>query len=134
MTTAVIVINLALVFYTIGVWSERLSGRLKPWHVAFFYLGLIFDTWGTGLMFEMASGLTFDLHGLSGLAAILLMLFHALWATLVLWRRDERMIVRFHRFSVLVWLIWLVPYLSPMVFGMPSESGSYQELFAINLK
>jgi hypothetical protein len=30
MTVAVplIVINLALVFYTIGVWSERLSGRL----------------------------------------------------------------------------------------------------------
>lgn len=120
MPTAVIVINLALVFYSIGVWSERIAGRLKPWHLAFFWLGLIFDTWGTGLMFEMAGGLTFDIHGLTGLAAILLMLIHAVWATIVLVRKDERMIVRFHRFSVLVWLIWLIPYASPMFFGMPA--------------
>jgi hypothetical protein len=30
---------------------------------------------GTGLMFEMAGGMTFDVHGISGLAAILLMLY-----------------------------------------------------------
>ncbi|MCE7858793.1 MAG: TIGR03987 family protein, partial [Chloroflexi bacterium CFX2] len=29
---AVIIINLALVFYSIGVWSERLQGGLKVWH------------------------------------------------------------------------------------------------------
>ncbi len=113
-----IIITLALLFYTIGVWSERIQGRLKPWHLIFFWLGLIFDTWGTGLMLEMANGLTFDLHGTTGMIAIVLMLVHAAWATLVLVKRDQHAIQNFHKFSVLVWFIWLVPYFSPMLFGM----------------
>jgi uncharacterized repeat protein (TIGR03987 family) len=116
--TATIIITLALVFYSIGVWSERFAGELKRWHLAFFWLGLVCDTWGTGMMMEMAGGLTFDLHGLTGLIAILLMLVHAVWATVVLIRRDERWIRNFHRFSVFVWVIWLVPYLSPMLFPL----------------
>jgi uncharacterized repeat protein (TIGR03987 family) len=116
--TATIIITLALIFYTIGVWAERLSGRLKPWHLAFFWLGLVCDTWGTGLMFEMAGGLTYDIHGLSGLLAIILMFVHAVWATIVLIRRDERWITNFHKFSIVVWLIWLVPYFSPMFLGI----------------
>ena len=36
---ATIIITIALVFYSIGVWSERIQGRLKPWHLAFFILG-----------------------------------------------------------------------------------------------
>jgi len=116
--TAMIVINLALIFYSIGVWSERFAGRLRWWHLAFFYGGLVFDTWGTGMMFEMVGGLTYDVHGLTGLLAILLMLIHAAWATLVLMKRDQQMIHQFHRFSVLVWFIWLIPYLSPVFLGM----------------
>jgi uncharacterized repeat protein (TIGR03987 family) len=115
---ATLIITLALIFYSIGVWSERLAGALKPWHLAFFWLGLVCDTWGTGLMFEMAGGMQFDLHGLTGVLAIALMLIHAVWASLVLVRKDERWIYRFHRFSVGVWAIWLVPYFSPMVFAM----------------
>jgi uncharacterized repeat protein (TIGR03987 family) len=112
------IITLALVFYSIGVWSERLAGRLKYWHLAFFWLGLVFDTWGTGMMLEMAGGLTFDFHGSTGAAAILLMLGHAIWASIVLLRQNEGWITKFHRFSVAVWVIWLVPYLSPMFFAL----------------
>ena len=114
MSLAVIIINLALIFYSIGVWGERLSGRLKAWHLAFFWLGLVCDTWGTGLMMEMASGLTFDVHGVTGVLAILLMLIHAVWATVVLLKKDEKWLLNFHKFSLAVWLIWLVPYFSPM--------------------
>jgi uncharacterized repeat protein (TIGR03987 family) len=117
-STPMIVITLALIFYSIGVWSERLAGRLKPWHIAFFWLGLICDTWGTGLMFEMAGGMAFDLHGITGMVAIALMLIHAFWATVVLVRKDENAIINFHKFSVVVWLIWLIPYFSPMIFGL----------------
>jgi uncharacterized repeat protein (TIGR03987 family) len=113
-----IIISLALVFYSIGVWSERFQGRLKAWHLLFFWLGLVCDTWGTGLMIEMAGGLTFDFHGTTGVVAILLMMIHALWATLVLIRNDEHAVRSFHKFSLLVWFIWLVPYLSPMIWGL----------------
>lgn len=113
--TATLIITLALLFYSIGVWSERISGRLKAWHLAFFWLGFLCDTWGTGLMFEMAGGMTFDVHGLTGLVAIALMLFHAIWASIVIARRDERWLTSFHKFSLAVWFVWLIPYFSPMI-------------------
>ena len=109
---SMVLITLALVFYSIGVWAERFAGRLKAWHLVFFWMGFACDTIGTGIMMEMAGGITFDIHGLTGVVAIVLMLVHAAWASVVLARRDEKMIVSFHRFSVGVWLIWLVPYVS----------------------
>src|SRR5512138_2461310 len=117
-SAAVIIINLALLFYSIGVWAERFQARLKLWHTAFFWLGLVCDTWGTGLMFDYVGGMSYDIHGYSGLLAIILMMVHAVWATYVLWKRDENLIVNFHKFSVFVWLVWLVPYFSPMVLRM----------------
>ena len=116
---SMILITLALVFYTIGVWSERIQGRLKAWHLVFFYLGLLCDTWGTSLMIEMAGGLTTDIHGVTGVIAILLMMVHAIWATVVLVKKDEKAIRNFHKFSLVVWFIWLIPYLSPMILSMP---------------
>jgi uncharacterized repeat protein (TIGR03987 family) len=115
---AVIIINLALLFYSVGVWSERIQGRLKVWHTVLFYFGLICDTWGTGLMFEFVGGMRYDIHGFSGVLAIALMFVHAIWATIVLIKKDEKMIGSFHKFSIFVWLIWLIPYFSPMVLRM----------------
>lgn len=116
--SSTILISLALVFYSIGVWSERFAGRLKPWHLIFFWGGLIFDTIGTGLMMEIAGGITFDIHGITGVLAILLMLIHALWATIVLIRKNEKAILNFHRFSVVVWIIWLIPYFTGFFVSM----------------
>ena len=111
-------ITLALVSYTIGVWGERLMGRLKWWHLVFFALGLTFDTIGTGMMFGFVGGMTFDVHGISGLVAIVLMFIHAAWALVVLLRKDEKALLNFHKFSVFVWVVWLIPYFSPMVFAI----------------
>jgi uncharacterized repeat protein (TIGR03987 family) len=113
-----ILISLALVLYSIGVWSERLSGRLKPWHLIFFWGGLIFDTVGTALMMEMAGGITFDIHGITGVLAILLMLIHAVWATIVIIQKNEKAILNFHRFSVFVWVVWLIPYFTGFFVSM----------------
>lgn len=117
--TAILLITSALVFYTIGVWAEKLQGSLKLWHTICFFIGLFFDTTGTLTMGAIArsneislatSG--FNLHSFTGLAAILLMLVHAVWATWVLYKKDTNMNKTFHRFSLLVWAIWLVPFLS----------------------
>jgi uncharacterized repeat protein (TIGR03987 family) len=115
---AIFFINLACLLYTIGVWAEKLQHRLKTWHAILFWMGLFSDTVGTTSM-SMISGslIKFNFHGMTGLTAILLMLFHAIWATVVLVRQNERMIVRFHRFSILVWAIWLIPMISGMIFG-----------------
>jgi uncharacterized repeat protein (TIGR03987 family) len=111
-------ITSALVFYSVGVWGERLVGRLKWWNFVFFVLGLICDTVGTGMMFDFVGGMTFDVHGISGLIAILLMFVHAVWALVVLLKNDDEALKNFHRFSVVVWVVWLIPYFSPMFFAM----------------
>ena len=116
--SASIIMGAALLFYSIGVWSERIQGRLKWWHLVFFVLGLICDTWGTGLMFAFVGGMSFDIHGITGVIAIVLMFIHALWAAVVLVRKDEKAIKNFHKFSVTVWAIWLIPYFSPVFFAM----------------
>jgi len=118
---AIVSIVSALVFYTIGVWSEKFAGRLKPWHLAFFFLGLACDTTGTALMGEIAgtrAARDFDLHGVTGALAIGLMLLHAAWAVIVLLLKQERVLRQFHKFSLGVWAIWLVPFLSGMAGAM----------------
>jgi uncharacterized repeat protein (TIGR03987 family) len=118
---ASIIMGAALVFYSIGVWGERIVGRLKWWHLLFFVFGLVCDTWGTGMMIEMVGGLTFDIHGITGVLAIALMVIHAVWALVVLIKKDEKSIVSFHRFSIVVWIIWLIPYFSPVFFAMAGQ-------------
>ena len=120
---AVITITLALVFYTIGVFSERKAHILKKQHVLIFWLGLIFGTTGTTIMSfitkDGAGGQSgMGLHGITGDLAIILMLFHALWATLVLVKKGEKKQESFHKFSIFVWLVWLVPYILGMFIGM----------------
>src|SRR5689334_7496020 len=91
----------ALTLYTIGVWG-----------------GLAFDTAGTELMRRIAGGVfTPGLHSLTGLVALLLMAAHALWATATLARGREEALRGFHRFSVAVWGLWLIPFASGALFN-----------------
>ncbi|WP_298846883.1 HsmA family protein [Clostridium sp.] len=116
---AIISITLALIFYTIGVWSEKRQGKLKKWHLLVFYLGLVFDTLGTTLMSKIVNeGFKINFHGITGLLAIILMLLHALWATIVLIKNEEKAKTNFHKFSIIVWFIWLIPFISGAIFGM----------------
>ncbi|MEH7462785.1 HsmA family protein [Bacillus thuringiensis] len=122
LASAITCITAALIFYTIGVWSEKFQKTLKPWHVVIFWLGLVCDTLGTTLMEKMAeAGSLFSFHGITGLAAILLMLFHAVWATIVLIKKDTQMMTTFHKLSIIVWFIWLIPYISGLIYGMTSN-------------
>jgi uncharacterized repeat protein (TIGR03987 family) len=114
---AVLLMIAALTFYSVGVWSERVSGRLKWWHLSFFWLGFVCDTVGTDLMWRLAGAFRPTFHGATGATALILMLLHASWATLVLLRRDERAIMTFHRISIVVWAIWLVPFVTGILLG-----------------
>jgi len=117
---AIILITAALVFYTIGVWSEHRQRVLKWWHVVFFGVGLLCDASGTFLMTQIAAsnnvpgtgvggGLT-TIMAVTGAIALLLMVLHLVWAVIVLRRNRDAEKKRFHKFSLLVWGIWLIPY------------------------
>ena len=115
---AIICMLSALTLYTVGVWSERFAGRLKIIHLLFFWSGFIFDTTGTTLMGVMAGKMILDFHGITGALAIILMLGHAIWASIALILKQERVLVGFHKFSLVVWILWLIPFISGMLGAM----------------
>jgi len=116
---AIVTISFALVFYTVAVWWEFASKLLKGRHLLLFWLGFAFDTTGTTLMGRITGGsFALNFHGVTGLLAILLMLFHAFWATVVHASKRLEPKQRFHKLSIVVWAVWLVPYFSGVVFGM----------------
>lgn len=117
--TAIVSITLALVFYSIGIWAEKIQKVLKKWHIAFFLLGLVADTLGTGIMSELstdAGGMSV-MHMVTGLLALILMAVHAVWAIWTYWKGTEQAKQNFHKFSVVVWCFWLMPYLIGVYLG-----------------
>ncbi len=113
-------ITLALVFYSLGVWSERIVSYLKVWHVVTFWIGLGFDISGTWAMAELSTR-PFNLletHTFTGQIALWLMLAHAVWATYVVKKGSIKARTGFHTYSLIVWLIWLIPYFGGMYMGM----------------
>lgn len=101
---------------------EHFQKKLKPLHLVFFWAGLCFDTAGTTIMTQISNagngaGLLSP-HGITGLLAILLMVVHAIWASVVLVRKNERAQASFHKFSIAVWCVWLIPFVLGMMMGM----------------
>ena len=118
---AIILITLTLVLYTIGVWAERAQRVLKPWHAALFGLGLAADASGIYLMSLIGdanradgveSSILNQIMAVSGTIVLVLMAVHLLGAVVVLVRNRDSKKRGFHRFSVAVWAIWLVPYVT----------------------
>ncbi len=116
--TSIILMVSALLCYSVGVWSEKFAGQLKAWHLIFFWIGFAADTSGTTLMSRISGTFALSVHSITGVTAILLMFAHATWATVVLVRRDQRAIVGFHRLSVFVWIVWMIPFLTGLVLAM----------------
>lgn len=126
---AIVLISLALVGYTTGVWAERLSTLLRPAHAWLFALGFLFDGSGTYLMWRIAQqgtasvasatgGVLMSVMAITGQIALILMALHLAWALIVLVRNRPNELATFHRLSIVVWAVWLVPYLTGMVGAM----------------
>ncbi|MBN1649955.1 MAG: TIGR03987 family protein [Bacteroidales bacterium] len=118
-----LLITFALLFYSLGVWAERWKRYLKVWHVFSFWIGFTFDISGTFAMHFIGKGdfNILDLHTLTGQIALWLMLIHAIWATRVIRKNDIETRKKFHRYSLFVWLIWLIPYIGGMIMGMSNS-------------
>jgi uncharacterized repeat protein (TIGR03987 family) len=113
-------ISLALLFYSLGVWAERFARYLKTWHLFAFWTGFAFDVSGTLAMSRISAKPfnIFELHTFTGQIAIWLMLAHAIWASYVVRKKRENLRLKFHRYSLFVWIIWLIPYFGGMMMGM----------------
>lgn len=121
LSLSVVLISAALVAYTCGVWAERRAGTLTRTHAGLFGAGLVFDAAGTLVMTRIAAaGAVSDsvltaVMTLTGALALGLMGIHLAWALAVLARDRFRERAVFHRFSLAVWGLWLVPYVTGML-------------------
>ena len=113
-----ILFTVAFFFYTLGVWAERFAKRLKPWHAVAFFLGVVADTIATALMAAYTEGVLISAHSIIGMLGLILMIIHFFWAVMVLRKNDEKALTSFHRFSVFVWGVWMVAYLSGIYVGI----------------
>lgn len=115
-----VLITPALIFYSIGIWAERIVRYLKKWHVLFFWLGFAFDVLGTYAIHRLATKPSdiLEPHTMTGQIALWLMFIHAVWATYTVFKGSEKAQREFHRYSLVVWMIWLVPYIGGMFLGM----------------
>ena len=123
---AIVIISMALIFYSVGVWSERIQGGLRGWQVIAFGLGLVCDFVGTAFMAELVrlTGQDDQLHAVLGSIAIFLMALLAVWAFWIFRKGSARAKRNFSRFSIIVWCIWLIPYFIGMYLGMTAASVS----------
>ena len=118
---AVIAITLALVFYTLECGRSIREKVLRPITPCVLLAWFLCRLAGTGLMASLSSGnegFLASLHGITGIIAIVLMLVHAIWATAVIVLKDEEGAKTFHKYSMAVWRIWLIPFVIGMIMGM----------------
>ena len=107
-------------FIPLGSGLKEFARYLKPWHVVAFWTGFLFDLLGTWMMHRIAEK-PFDItepHTFTGQVALWVMLAHAIWATYAVRKGSESARKKFHRYSLIVWLIWLIPYIGGMYMGM----------------
>lgn len=115
---AVIFFTVALVFYTTSVWSERIQRQLKTWHLVMFGFGVITDLLATWLTIKFVGAIVFTPHAIFGFTSLALMMLHFIWATIVMTQHNKTGLARFHRFSLFVWSIWIISYLTGFILGM----------------
>ena len=112
MLFAITFISLALCLYSLAIWSERFSKKLKLWMLITFAAAFSCDLAGTSLMFFRAtSKFQLSFHSFCGYAALLIMGLHLIWAISTIKHRG-RWELYFHRFSIWAWFIWLSAFLS----------------------
>lgn len=119
---AIVCMIMALIAYSIGVWSEHIAGYLKMKHVMFFWIGFCFDSFGTMEMTRIGKTMgksdLYSVHGYLGMVAILFMLLHAAVATYVILKKQSSLRIQYHKFSTIVWSFWVVVFLLGMLIGM----------------
>jgi len=118
--TAIIFMNLALVFYSWAVFGTRGKG-LRRKYLCIFAIGLICDYLGTREMnlYGNATGYWPRDHYLIGLASLGGMAVHFLLALVATFATKGAAISRFfHRVSLGIYVCWLVSFFSGAIAGI----------------
>ena len=124
---SILAFTMALLCYTGGVLLERKVSMMKPWILAIFWLGLAFEVCGAIPMFRRSEG-NITVHGIIGAIGLSLIILHNMGATLAVMKGWDVMLKLFPKFSTLVYVIWVVAFITGMIAGMKGEEEKWQEI------
>lgn len=101
----------ALVLYTVAIFSHKFKGELERWMISVFGLGLLADISGTLFLCILHSkGWKWNLHTISGLAALVIMALHFGWALLA--KTKVQFNESFEKYSLYAWCLWILAFVS----------------------
>ncbi|NJK96667.1 MAG: hypothetical protein HC905_18665 [Bacteroidales bacterium] len=109
-----IIVNLALLFYTIAFVifyrMHKLSGKL----LLFFSLGLVFDIAATCFMIAGSTNSPFTIHGFVGYSALLTMTIEVIliWRLYINYGLDVSLPTKVHRYTVFAYIWWILAYIT----------------------
>jgi len=108
-----VIVNLALIFYSIGIFIEQRRHRVTQKVLLFLTLGVAFDIVATACMIIGSTNSPFSLHGLLGYSSLTAMLIE----TTLAWRHrlragDGEVSVCLHRYSRIAYLWWVAAYVT----------------------
>jgi len=113
---SIILINLALITYTVVVWNEFKTKSIRLWQVITFSIGFIFDCLGTFIMYKIGgSKISYGIHDILGFVAIFLMLLNLIGSAFIL---NKKTVKNFYNFSIFVWIVWVISYITGMIVNM----------------
>ena len=115
---SIVLVNLALIIYTISIFNEFRQKTLVHWHVVMISIGLICDVVATFIMYRIGgSTVPVGLHGFLGYIALLLMIINTIGSILTL-KKHKSSLNQFYKFSMFAWVIWVVSYVAGILAHM----------------
>ena len=129
MPTTVIVgllcLLLALVLYSVGVWTafrKKGFGRLQVWTL---WLGVLFDIIATVSMGWRIGGLDLSTRGLPhtviALVATLGMIIAAIFGEMAYVKKDEALGAKCAKLNIIPWALWVAVFLWSLATRMPAR-------------
>lgn len=107
------IVHLALICYTIGIFTEQRQRRVTGRVVTFLTAGVIFDLVATGCMIAGSSSGPFTAHGLLGFSSLAAMLVETGLAWRHRLRQGEAEVPTWlHRYSRIAYSWWVVAYIT----------------------
>jgi len=113
LVTAITIVNLALLSYSIGIISEQLKHKVTKPILGFLTVGVILDITATICMIIGSESSPFSLHGILGYSSLTAMIID----TSLIWRHrldhsDGRVPRRLHLYSRIAYTWWVLAYIT----------------------
>ncbi|GHV47928.1 membrane protein [Clostridia bacterium] len=122
--SAFVVISFAFLLYSVSAWALIITKHFWRWNLILFWIGFVFDCAGAFLMSAIAGDSpAHPIHAVAGVDAMVFMLLHTLCATIIYARKHRRTMHVFHKFTLLVWIIWLIPFCTGLFMFLPGLLG-----------